>query len=35
VLLTRPVCQYPQVARYKGHGSTTDAKNFICANSFR
>jgi len=35
VLLTRPVCQYPQAARYKGHGSTTDAKNFICANSFR
>jgi feruloyl esterase len=34
VVLTRPVCQYPQVARYKGHGSTTDAKNFTCANSF-
>lgn len=35
VVLSRPICQYPQVARYKGHGSTTDAKNFFCANTFR
>jgi hypothetical protein len=34
VVLTRPVCQYPQVARYKGHGDTNDAKNFTCANRF-
>jgi len=34
VVLTRPVCQYPLVARYKGHGDTMDAKNFICANGF-
>jgi hypothetical protein len=31
VVLTRPVCQYPLVARYSGHGATTDAKNFTCA----
>jgi len=34
VVLTRPICQYPLVARYKGHGSTTDAKNFTCARTF-
>jgi Tannase and feruloyl esterase len=34
VVLTRPVCQYPRVAKYKGHGPATDAKNFICASSF-
>ncbi|HZM79423.1 MAG TPA: tannase/feruloyl esterase family alpha/beta hydrolase [Candidatus Limnocylindrales bacterium] len=34
VVLTRPVCQYPQVARYKGHGSPNDANNFVCANNF-
>jgi len=27
---TRPVCPYPQVAAYKGRGSTDDASNFIC-----
>ena len=35
VVLTRPVCRYPFVARYKGHGSTTEAKNFTCAVDFR
>lgn len=35
VVLTRPVCQYPLVARYKGHGAATDAKNFTCASTFR
>jgi feruloyl esterase len=25
---TRPVCPYPQVARYKGSGSIDDAANF-------
>ncbi|MDW5330289.1 tannase/feruloyl esterase family alpha/beta hydrolase [Plantactinospora sp. KLBMP9567] len=34
VLLTRPVCQYPLVARYKGHGTTTEAKNFTCASGY-
>ena len=28
---TRPLCQYPQVAKYKGSGSTDDASNFVCA----
>jgi len=30
VTLTRPVCPYPKVARYKGTGSTTEAANFAC-----
>jgi feruloyl esterase len=28
---TRPLCPYPQVARYKGTGNTDDAANFACA----
>jgi feruloyl esterase len=28
---TRPLCPYPQTARYKGTGSTDDAANFVCA----
>jgi feruloyl esterase len=27
---TRPLCPYPQVASYKGSGSTDDAANFVC-----
>ena len=27
---TRPLCPYPQVARWKGKGSTEDAANFVC-----
>src|SRR5207245_9411230 len=27
---TRPLCPYPQVAQYRGTGSTEVAKNFIC-----
>jgi feruloyl esterase len=27
---TRPLCPYPQVARYKGNGSVNDATNFVC-----
>jgi feruloyl esterase len=27
---TRPLCPYPQVAKYKGTGSTDDASNFVC-----
>ena len=30
VVRTRPVCAYPQVARYKGTGSSDDAANFSC-----
>ena len=33
VARTRPLCLYPQVARYKGTGSTDDAANFACATS--
>jgi len=29
--LTRPLCPYPQVARYKGTGDPNDASNFTCA----
>jgi feruloyl esterase len=29
--LTRPLCPYPQVARYKGAGDPYDAVNFECA----
>jgi feruloyl esterase len=28
--MTRPLCPYPQVATYKGAGSTNDAANFVC-----
>jgi feruloyl esterase len=27
---TRPLCPYPQVAHYKGTGSSDDAANFAC-----
>src|SRR5205085_3148127 len=27
---TRPLCMYPQVARYKGTGSSDDAASFSC-----
>ncbi|HEY3744544.1 MAG TPA: tannase/feruloyl esterase family alpha/beta hydrolase, partial [Bryobacteraceae bacterium] len=27
---TRPICPYPQVAKYKGSGSTDDAASFEC-----
>jgi feruloyl esterase len=30
VVMTRPLCPYPQVARYDGSGSTDDAANFRC-----
>jgi hypothetical protein len=31
VAMTRPLCPYPQVAKYKGTGDTNDAANFSCA----
>lgn len=31
VMRTRPLCPYPQLARYKGAGSVDDAANFACA----
>ena len=30
VTRSRPLCPYPQVARYKGNGSIDDAANFSC-----
>jgi hypothetical protein len=30
IIRARPLCPYPQVARYKGSGSTDDAANFVC-----
>jgi hypothetical protein len=32
VTRSRPLCQYPLVAKYKGTGSTDEAANFTCAN---
>jgi len=29
--LTRPICPYPQSARYKGSGDTNDASNYSCS----
>jgi hypothetical protein len=31
VAMTRPLCAFPQVAKYKGSGAVTDAANFVCA----
>ena len=28
---TRPICPFPQMAKYKGSGDTNDAANFTCA----
>jgi hypothetical protein len=28
--MTRPLCPYPQIAKYKGKGDTNDAGNFVC-----
>jgi feruloyl esterase len=28
---TRPLCPYPETAKYKGSGSTDEAANFVCA----
>ena len=30
VVRTRPLCPYPQVATYRGKGSTDDSGNFVC-----
>ncbi len=29
-VMTRPLCAYPKVAKYKGSGDSTDAANFAC-----
>jgi feruloyl esterase len=28
---SRPLCPYPQVARYKGSGNIDEAANFVCS----
>ena len=30
VMMTRPICAYPQVPKYKGSGDTNSAANFVC-----
>ncbi len=35
VKVTRPLCAYPEVAKYKGSGDTNDAANFACASTVR
>ena len=35
LIRTRPLCPYPDVAKYKGSGSMDDAANFACARSDR
>jgi feruloyl esterase len=29
-VMTRPLCAYPAVAKYKGSGDSNDAANFSC-----
>jgi len=31
VVRSRPLCQYPLVAKYKGTGGTDDAANYVCS----
>jgi Tannase and feruloyl esterase len=31
VAMTRPLCSYPQIAKYKGSGNTNNASSFVCA----
>jgi hypothetical protein len=35
VRMTRPLCPYPQVAKYKGAGDTNDAASFVCREGIR
>ncbi len=34
VVLSRPVCLYPNVADYRGHGDVDNGRNFRCAKKF-
>ena len=31
--MTRPLCPYPQKARYNGKGNPNDAASFVCADA--
>jgi hypothetical protein len=33
IKMTRPLCPYPEIAKYKGSGDTNDAANFACTMS--
>jgi hypothetical protein len=33
VARTRPLCPYPQIAAYRGSGSTDEASNFACVDA--
>jgi serine/threonine protein kinase len=33
IKMTRPLCPYPQIAKYNGAGDTNDATNFVCTNN--
>jgi hypothetical protein len=33
VLMTRPLCPYPQTADYRGVGDTNDSANFVCTDA--
>jgi Tannase and feruloyl esterase len=35
IKMTRPLCPYPEVAKYKGTGDLNDAANFVCAPGIR
>jgi len=34
VVMARPICVFPLVARFNGHGSTNDAASFDCGKTF-
>ena len=33
--MTRPLCPYPQAAKYKGSGDTNSADSFVCASPMK
>jgi feruloyl esterase len=33
--MTRPLCVYPRIAKYKGAGDANDAANFVCSAATR
>ncbi len=33
VKMTRPLCAYPQIAKYKGTGDANDSANFVCSSA--
>jgi len=35
IKMTRPLCPYPEVAKYKGTGDINDAANFVCTQGFK